>query len=84
MAPIRHALRADEYGPALAIAQRRPAAFQAIAATLPLGSAGYENQTNERCERYVWLAPNVVDRLTSLFTWSIPTEHVHWVPRWRT
>jgi len=35
----------------------------AIAATLPLGSVGYENAINERGERYVWLAPNVVDRL---------------------
>ena len=33
------------------------AAFDAITATLPLGSVGYENATNERGERYVWLAP---------------------------
>jgi hypothetical protein len=39
------------------------AAFDAIAATLPLGSVSYENATNERGERYVWLPPNVVDRL---------------------
>ena len=39
------------------------AAFEAIAATLPLGSVSYENETNERGERYVWLPPNVVDRL---------------------
>ena len=39
------------------------AAFDAIAATLPLGSVSYENQTNERGERYVRLVPNVVDRL---------------------
>ena len=26
-------------------------AFQAIAATLPLGSVGYENETNEKGER---------------------------------
>ena len=32
-------------------------AFEAIARTLPLGSVGYENATNERGERYVWLAP---------------------------
>jgi hypothetical protein len=37
------------------------AAFEAIAATLPLGSVGYENAANERGERYVWFAPNVVD-----------------------
>lgn len=27
------------------------AAFEAIAATLPLGSVGYENETNEKGER---------------------------------
>jgi hypothetical protein len=43
-----------------------PAAFDAIAATPPLGSAGYENEINERGERYVWLAPNVVDRLRAM------------------
>jgi hypothetical protein len=41
------------------------AAFDAIAATLPLGSVGFENATNERGERYVWLPPNVVDRLNA-------------------
>jgi hypothetical protein len=39
------------------------AAFDAIASTLPLGGVGYENAVNERNERYVWLPPNVVDRL---------------------
>ena len=39
------------------------AAFAAISSTLALGSVGYENQTNERGERLVWLPPNVVDRL---------------------
>ena len=29
----------------------------------PLGSVGYEAEANERGERYVWLPPNVVDRL---------------------
>jgi hypothetical protein len=43
-----------------------PAAFEAIAATLPLGRVGYENETNERGERYVWLEPNVVNRLRAL------------------
>ena len=38
-------------------------AFDAIAATLPLGSVSCEHATNERGERYVWLPPNVVDRL---------------------
>ena len=39
------------------------AAFDAIAKTLTLGSVGYENAVTERRERYVWLPPNVVDRL---------------------
>jgi hypothetical protein len=39
-------------------------AFEAIAATLPPGSVGYENENNERGERYVWLEPNVVSGLT--------------------
>ncbi len=33
---------------------------------MPLGSVGYENAVNEKGERHVWLAPNVVDRLTSM------------------
>jgi hypothetical protein len=39
------------------------AAFDAIAKTLPLGSVSFENKTNTRGERYVWLEPKVVDRL---------------------
>jgi hypothetical protein len=42
------------------------AAFDAIAKTLALGSVGYENATNEKDERLIWLEPNVVDRLRSL------------------
>jgi hypothetical protein len=42
------------------------AAFDAIASTLALGSVNFENATNERGERYVWLPPEVVDRLRSL------------------
>ena len=38
-------------------------AFEAIAATLPLGSVGYENKVNEKGERLIWLDPRVVDRL---------------------
>jgi hypothetical protein len=30
-------------------------AFEAICATLPLGSVSYENETNEKGKRYVWL-----------------------------
>ena len=33
--------------------------------TLPLGSVGYENE-DERGERFVWLAPNVVNRLRAM------------------
>ena len=40
-------------------------AFEAIARTLPLGSLGYENATNERGERLIWL-DRAVDRLRSL------------------
>ena len=32
-------------------------AFEAIARTLPLGSVGYENATNGRGERLIWLEP---------------------------
>jgi hypothetical protein len=39
------------------------AAFDAIVATLPLGSVGYENATNDKGERLIWLEPGVVDRL---------------------
>jgi hypothetical protein len=41
-------------------------AFEAIARTLPLGSVGYENETNERGERYVWLDHGVVNRLRAM------------------
>jgi hypothetical protein len=43
------------------------AAFEAIAATLPLGSVGYENAVNEKGERYVWLEPHLVNRLGARF-----------------
>jgi hypothetical protein len=42
------------------------AAFDAIAATLALGSVGYENATNEKGERLIWLDRVVVDRLRAL------------------
>ena len=35
-------------------------AFEAFYATLPLGSVSYENETNEKGERYVWLDHAVV------------------------
>jgi hypothetical protein len=40
------------------------AAFDAIASTLPLGSVGFEEATDGH--RFVWLAPNVVNRLRFL------------------
>jgi hypothetical protein len=42
------------------------AAFDAIAATMQLGSVGYENATNERGERLIWLDRALVDRLRFL------------------
>ncbi len=50
-------------GPAVIRIAIVQAAFDAITATLPMGSEGYENEVNERGERYVWLPPHVVDRL---------------------
>jgi hypothetical protein len=42
------------------------AAFDAIAKTLPLGEVGYENATNEKGERLIWLDRAVVDRLRAM------------------
>jgi hypothetical protein len=42
------------------------AAFDAIAKTLPLGSVGYENATNEKGERLIWLDRAIVDRLRAM------------------
>jgi hypothetical protein len=41
-------------------------AFEAIAKTLPLGSVSYENASNEKGERYVWLDAKVVNQLRAL------------------
>ena len=41
-------------------------AFAAINATLPLGSVGYENATNEKGERLIWLEHRMIDRLNHL------------------
>ena len=41
-------------------------AFEAIARTLPLGSVGYENKTNERGEKLIWLDHAVVARLRAM------------------
>jgi hypothetical protein len=43
-----------------------PAAFEAIAKTLPLGSVGYENEINELGERLIWLDHAVVSRLRAM------------------
>ena len=42
------------------------AAFDAVAATLPLGSVAYEKQLNSKGECFVWLEPNVVNRLRAM------------------
>jgi len=42
------------------------AAYDAICATLPLGSVGYEAEANERGERLIWLETAVVDRLGAM------------------
>jgi hypothetical protein len=42
------------------------AAFDAIAKTLALGSVGFENATNEKGERLIWLEPSMVDRLRAM------------------
>jgi hypothetical protein len=42
------------------------AAFEAIARTLPFRDVAYENKTDERSQRLIWLPPDVIDRLRSL------------------
>lgn len=43
-------------------------AFEAIVRTLPfpLGSVSYENATNEKGERLIWLPRHVLDKLNHL------------------
>jgi hypothetical protein len=41
-------------------------AFDAIASTMPIGSVGYEGQTNEKGERMIWLPPDVLAKLKAL------------------
>ena len=41
------------------------AAFDAICATLPHGSTGYENAVNEKGERLIWLERRMLDKLNS-------------------
>jgi hypothetical protein len=40
-------------------------AFEAVARAIPLGSVSYD-KPNERGERFVWLSPNVVNRLRAM------------------
>ena len=42
------------------------AAFEAIAAIMPLGSVGYEREPDAKGERWIWLEPRFVDRLRAL------------------
>ena len=42
------------------------AAYDAICATLPLGSVGYEAEANERSERLIWLEDAMADRLSAM------------------
>jgi hypothetical protein len=41
------------------------AAFDAIAATLPPGSTGYENKVDEQGRRLIWLERRMLDKLNS-------------------
>ena len=43
-----------------------PAAFDAICATLPVGSVAVEAEANERGERLIWLEAAMVDRLGAM------------------
>jgi hypothetical protein len=42
------------------------AAFDAIAATLPLGSVAFEGQPNEKGERVIYLDDRMADRLGAI------------------
>ena len=42
------------------------AAFEAIAATMPFGSAGFEREPDAKGERQIWLEPRFVDRLRAM------------------
>jgi hypothetical protein len=39
---------------------------EAIKATMPLGSVGFEKEVNAKGERTIWLAPNVLDKLRAI------------------
>jgi hypothetical protein len=42
------------------------AAFDAIAATLPLGSISFESEVDDTGDRLIWLPRSVVDRLKAI------------------
>jgi hypothetical protein len=42
------------------------AAFDAIAATLPVGSVAFERDTGDKGERHIWLAAEIVNKLRRL------------------
>jgi hypothetical protein len=41
-------------------------AFDAIAATMPLGSVGYERDPDGHGERLIWLEPHILNKLRYL------------------
>ena len=41
-------------------------AFEAIAASLPLGSTAFKSEAGAKGERFIWLEPRFVDRLRFL------------------
>ena len=43
-----------------------PAAFEAIAATLPLGSVGFEPKIDAKGQHLIWVEAAVADRLTAM------------------
>ncbi|MBV8105496.1 MAG: hypothetical protein JO223_12905 [Hyphomicrobiales bacterium] len=43
-----------------------PAAFDAIAATLPLGSVGFESELDAKGERSVWIDDAVANKLIAM------------------
>jgi hypothetical protein len=50
----------------LSASRSRSRRSRRFARMLPLGSMGYENQINERGERLIWLAPNVINLLGAM------------------
>jgi hypothetical protein len=40
--------------------------FEAICATLPFGSVGYENEANDKGQRLIWLEDAMANRLGAM------------------